>query len=74
VTRGVRLGGMPVSATGATAAPSGGLGSVAFGFHPFKLPDIVVDWRGFALGGCPLLHSGCMSTAATGAVRATLLT
>jgi hypothetical protein len=54
-----------VSVTGAATAPSGGLGSVTFGFHLLEFPDIVVDWRGFALGGCPLLRLGCVSVTAT---------
>jgi hypothetical protein len=67
VTHGVHLGGNPTSASRAATSPSGGLGSVAFGFHLLELLDVVVDWRGFTLGGCLLLHSGCMSTTATGA-------
>jgi hypothetical protein len=65
VTHGVRSGGNPASATGAATAPSGGLGSVTFSFHLLEFLDIVVDWRGFTLGGCPLLHSGCVSATAT---------
>jgi hypothetical protein len=53
--------------SGAAASPSSGLGSVAFGFHPLELPDIVIDWRGFALRGCLLLRLGYVSAAATGA-------
>jgi hypothetical protein len=64
---GVRSGGCPVSTSRAAASPSGGLGLVAFGFHPLELPDIVVDWRGFAFGGCLLLHLGWESVTATGA-------
>jgi hypothetical protein len=51
VTCGVCSGGNPASATGAAASPPGGLGSVTFGLHLLDFPDIVVDWRGFALGG-----------------------